>query len=255
MSRRVPRLVRVAAVCAGVLCAASGQARAQADAVLPRGESDALIDAGRWSDAEEVLYGEVRMQPRDAIARARLGRYLAMKGALLPGIVLIEEAQQFGLPASTARRLIAPLRSLLDLRRRESAGARDSSIVVRGPSGAGALLRFPVVRASRRDTVWADLVPRMIGLDSASGASPRVGIEVVEWMVPAYDAGSRVLRLHAEPRSALRATGRRYPVLRSPTDVRVLVAPGRVRPLTDALAELNARWWQLDLVHGVLVVR
>lgn len=255
MSGRAKLLLRIVGLSAGLSCMLSGSARAQTDAVLPRGEADALIDAGRWSDAEETLYGEVRMQPRDPIARARLGRYLAMKGALLPGLVLIEEAQQFGLPASTARRLAAPIRSLLDLRRQESAGARDSTIVVRAPSGAGSLLRFPVTRASRRDTVWADLVPRMIGLDSASGATPRVGIEVVEWMVPTYDVTRRVLQLHADPRSALRALGRRYPVLRSPTEIRVLVAPGRVRPLTDAIAELNARWWQLDLVHGVLVVR
>jgi len=228
--------------------------RAQAP-LLPSGDADALIDAGRWSEAEETLYGGVRMQPRDPIARARLGRYLAMKGALLPGIVLIEEAQQFGLPPATARRLTAPFRSLLDLRRQESAGARDSTIAVRAASRAGALLRFPVVRSARRDTVWADLVPRMIGLDSASGASPRVGIEVVEWLVPAYDVATRSLRLHANPRSALSASGRRYPVLRSPDEIRVLVAPGRVRPLAEALRELDAKWWQLDLVHGVLVMR
>lgn len=255
MSARTRRLVRSIGVAGSLLFTLAGSARAQASAVLPRGEADALLDAGRWSDAEETLYGEVRVHPRDPIARARLGRYLAMKGALLPGLVLIDEAQQFGLPAATARRLMAPIRSLLDLRRQESAGARDSTIAGRAPSGAGSLLRFPVTRASRRDTVWADLVPRMIGLDSASGATPRVGIEVVEWLVPAYDVSSRVLRLHADPRSALSALGRRYPVLRSSSDVRVLVAPGRVRPLTDALAELNARWWQLDLLHGVLVVR
>jgi hypothetical protein len=230
-------------------------ARAQSAPALPRGAADALIDEGRWMEAEETLYGEARMSPRDPIARARLGRYLAMKGALKPGLVLIEEAQQFGLPAATARALAAPFRSLLDLRRQESAGARDSTFVVRAGAGAGALIRFPFVRSSKRDTVWADLVPRMIGLDSASGSSPRVGIEVVEWLVPSYDVSTRVLRLYANPRSALVARGRRYPLLRDASDVRVLVAPGRVRSLPTALAELNAKWWQIDLLHGVLVVR
>jgi hypothetical protein len=28
-----------------------------------------------------------------------------------------------------------------------------------------------------------------------------------------------------------------------------------VRSLPDALKELDARWWQLDLLHGLLVVR
>ena len=201
-----------------------------------------------------MLYGEVRAQPRDPVARARLGRHLAMKGALLPGLVLIEEAAQFGLPAAAARELAAPIRTLLEWRKQERAEARDSSIAVRPPARAGSLLRFPV-RASRRDTLWADLVPRMIGLDSATGSSPRVGIEVLEALVPTYDASNQMLRLHADPRSALGALGRRFPVLRSASDVRVLVGPGRVRSLPDALQELNARWWQLDLPHGLLVVR
>jgi hypothetical protein len=103
--------------------------------------------------------------------------------------------------------------------------------------------------------MWAELVPRMIGLDSATGASPRVGIEVLEGLVPTYDVTNRVLHLHADPRSGLTAMGRRYPVLRSSHDVRVLVAEGRVRSLPDALKELDARWWQLDLLHGTLIVR
>ena len=49
--------------------------------------------------------------------------------------------------------------------------------------------------------------------------------------------------------------GRRYHVLRTASDVRVLLAPGRVGSLPAALRELAPRWWQLDLPHGVLVVR
>ena len=244
-----------AAFCSLLLLAASARPSHAQDAVLPRGPADAMIDAGRWADAEEVLYAAVRTQPRDPIARAQLGRYLAMKGAVRPGLVLVEEAGQFGLPASTGRALAAPMRAVLELRERQAEGARDSSIVVRAPSGPGALLRFPVVRASGRDTLWADLVPRMIGLDSAQGSSPRVGIETIEGLVPTYDVANKVMRLHADPRSALSALGRRYPVLRSSADVRVLVAQGRVRSLPDALQELGARWWQLDLLHGLLVVR
>ena len=178
-----------------------------------------------------------------------------MKGALQPGLVLIEEAMEFGLPASTGRALAAPVRTLLDLRQRQSEGARDSSLIVRAPATRGGLLRFPVVRRSGRDTMWAELVPRMIGLDSATGASPRVGIEVLEGLVPTYDVTNRVLRLHADSRSGLTAMGRRYPVLRSSHDVRVLLAEGRARSLPDALKELDARWWQLDLPHGMLIVR
>jgi hypothetical protein len=238
----------------GALLLASRGSYAQ-DAVLPRAESDALLDAGRWREAEEMLYADTRKRPRDPVARARLGRYLAMKGALKPGLVLIEEAAEFGLPASTARALAAPIRTLIDWRERTAFLTRDSTLAVRPPAGEGALLRFPLERAARGDTMWADLVPRMIAFDSASGANPRVGIETIENFVPAFDVADHLLRLHADPRAALGAVGRRYPVLRSGNDVRVLLAPGRVRPLGAALRELTPRWWQLDLPHGLLVVR
>ena len=222
---------------------------------LPRSRSDALIDAGRWSDAEEMLYAAARAQPRDPIARARLGRFLAMKGALRTGLVLIEEAAEFGLPASTTRALAMPIRTLIEWREREPFLERDSTVAVRPTPTAGALLRLPISRGTRRDTIWADLVPRMIGRDSAFGPSPRVGIETIEALVPSFDAANHVLRLHADPRTPLAAVGRRYPVLRSGRDVRVLLAPGRVRPLAVALRELTPRWWQLDLPHGLLIVR
>jgi hypothetical protein len=251
------RLVRLrTTLCAAlVLAVAAGPVHAQERSILPRTEADALLDAGRWPEAEEMLYAAVRAQPRDPLPRAYLGRYLAMKGALKPGLVLIEEAGQFGLPASTERALSAPLRALLELRSRQSEGARDSSLVVRAPARRGSLLRFPVARESSRDTLWADLVPRMIGLDSARGATPRIGIEVIEGLVPTYDVANHVLRLHADPNSALSAPGRRYPVLRSSREVRVLLDEGQVRSLPDALLELDAHWWQLDLLHGLLVVR
>jgi hypothetical protein len=237
-----------------LLAIASRGSRAQ-DGVLPRAESDVLLEAGRWREAEEMLYAETRNRPRDPVARARLGRYLAMKGALKPGLVLIEEAAEFGLPASTARALATPIRTLIDWRERVAVLSRDSTIAVRPPSSEGALLRFPVQRGARGDTLWADLVPRMVAFDSAAGTNPLVGIETIETLVPAFDVANHLLRLHADPRAALGAVGRRFPVLRSGNDVRVLLAPGRVRPLGAALRELTPRWWQLDLPHGLLVVR
>jgi hypothetical protein len=237
------------------LAIAAHPAHAQERAILPRTDADALIEAGKWPEAEEMLYATVAADPRDPLARAALGRYLAMKGALTPGLVLIDEAREFGLPATTARELTAPIRVLLDWRQREAAGARDTVLSVRAPSSPGAVLRFPVARDDGRDTIWADVVPRMIGLDSAFGSRPRVGIEVLEGLVPEYELSTRTLRLHADPASAVSAKGRRYPVLRTSDGVRVLIAPGRVRPLADALRVLDARWWQLDLLHGVLIVR
>jgi len=245
---------RSLALAAVLLSLAPAPARAQ-DGVLPRSEVEALIDGGRWTDAEELLYAGVRARPRDPIARARLGRYLAMKGALLPGLVLVEEAGEFGLPSATVQALATPIRTLLDWRERVGSSARDATIFVRPPAGAGALMQFPLERAARGDTLWADLVPTMTALDRTSAANPRVGIETIDAAVPEFDVANHVLRLHADSRSSLRAAGRRYPVLRTEREVRVLLGPGRVRPLDEALRELTPRWWQLDLPHGLLVVR
>jgi hypothetical protein len=163
-----------------LLVLAAATSRAQQEGALPRSEVESLIDAGRWTEAEELLYARVRARPRDPIARARLGQYLAMRGALRPGLVLVEEAGEFGLPASTVRALAAPIQTLLD----------------------------------RGEDIWPSVSD-----------------------------------------SPLHAVGRRYPVLRTEREVRVLLAPGRVRSLDEALRELTPRWWQLDLPHGALVTR
>ena len=246
------RVLTLATLSASLLCVLPSRAAAQR--ALPASRADALLDAGRWAEAEEVLYADVRERPRDPEARARLGRYLATKGALRPGLVLVDEAVEFGLETATARSVAAPICTLIGWRDRELAGARDTSLEVRAPSRDDAIVRFPVVRPSG-DTLWADVVPRMIGLDSAMGAKPIVGIETIDALLPEVDVANGTMRLHANPRAAAVAAGRRYRLLRTPTEVRVLLAPGRVRSLPAALRELTPRWWQLDLPHGVLIVR
>lgn len=229
-------------------------ATASAQRALPASRADALLDAGRWTEAEELMYADVRGNPRDPAPRARLGRYLAMKGALRTGLVLVDEAVEFGLATETANAVAGPIRALMTWRDRELAGAHDTTVEVRAPSRDDAILRFPVARPSG-DTLWADVVPRMIGFDSASGPTPLIGIETIDALVPEVDVANGTMRLHSNPRAAAIVVGRRYHLLRSTRDVHVLVAPGRVRSLPVALRELAPRWWQLDLPHGVLVVR
>jgi hypothetical protein len=202
------------------------------------------------------------MRPRAPAPRAALGRYLAMKGAVLPGTILIEEALKFGLDSAVARALLRPWRSVLEWRGIATIHA-DSVVRVRPPADSTALFQLPLparaaagaARASSRDTVWADVVPRLIGADSLYTKSPRVGLELIEALVPSLDTATMRLTLHAEPRSVLRSMGQRYPLLRDARDVRVLMTSGRTLSLPAALRELAPGWWQVDLVHGVLVVR
>ncbi len=230
---------------------------------LPRSRADVLLDAGLWPQAEEAYYAQSRVRPRSPAPRAALGRYLAMKGAVLPGTVLMEEALRFGLDSAVGRALLKPWRSVLEWRGIAMIRA-DSSLSVRPPRDSTALFQLPLPpRAvadggsspSRRDTVWADVVPRLIGSDSLYTKSPRVGIELIEALVPSLDTTTMRLTLHADARSALSTRGRRYPLLRDARDIRVLMTSGRALSLPAALRELAPRWWQVDLMHGVLVVR
>lgn len=67
---------------------------AQNSAIVAR--ADTLLIAGRIFAAESLYYIAVRREPRDPVARLALGRYLAQRGALKVGAVLMEEARYFG---------------------------------------------------------------------------------------------------------------------------------------------------------------
>jgi hypothetical protein len=234
---------------------------------LPITRADVLLQAGRWAEAEDAFYAQYRVKPREPLARAALGRYLAMKGAVIPGTILIQEAQKFGLDAGTARALLAPWGEVQSWRvatmRDPSAGAM--SLFVRPPRDTMALFQMPLPRgpneprargAAANDTIWADVFPRMMtAAQMKKSPTPQMGIEMLEQQLPAMDVARNQLTLHADPKTALRTIGRRYNVLRDTSDILVLVGPDRVMSLAPALREIEAKWWQLDLLHGILVVR
>jgi hypothetical protein len=233
---------------------------------LPITRADVLLQAGRWAEAEDAFYAQSRVKPREPLARAALGRYLAMKGAVIPGTILIQEAQKFGLDAGTARALLAPWGEVQSWRvatmRDPSAGAM--SLFVRPPRDTMALFQMPLPRGpneprsrgAANDTIWADVYPRMMtAAQMKKSPSPQMGIEMLEQQLPAMDVARNQLTLHADPKTALRTIGRRYNVLRDTSDILVLVGPDRVMSLAPALREIEAKWWQLDLLHGILVVR
>jgi hypothetical protein len=246
---------------------ATPAAPAVAPPSLPVTRADVLLQAGRWAEAEEAFYAQSRVKPREPLARAALGRYLAMKGAVIPGTILIQEAQKFGLDAGTARALLAPWGEVQSWRvaTMRDPGAGAMSLFVRPPRDTMALFQMPLPRgpneprarsAAANDTIWADVYPRMMtAAQMKKSASPQMGIEMLEQQLPAIDVARNQLTLHADSKTALRTIGRRYPVLRDTNDILVLVGPDRVMSLAPALREIEAKWWQLDLLHGILVVR
>ena len=264
MSNRVATTVAILTV-ALIVCS-SHRLSAQERPPLPPSRGDSLLEQGRWAEAEAVYYQQSERAPRNPIKRAALGRFIAMKGAVRPGMVLIEEARRFGLDAAVARELLTPLRAILQWRAEATELQHDTTLLVRHGADERALFQLPVPRTGSdgrplihlgdvHEIVWHDIVDRTIGLDSIGAPTRPIGFEVFEAFSPSLDVDSGELTLHTNPRSALSASGRRYPVLRSPRGTRVLLGDRRVVPLADALRDLAPAWWQLDLVHGILVVR
>ena len=240
-------------------------AQAQHGKGLRPTHADSLLADGRWAEAEAAFYQQSEVAPRDPVARAALGQFIAMKGAIRPGLVLIAEARKFGLDRRTATELAAPWTAILEWRAEAALLRTDSTLDVRAPNDAHSLFQVALPRTDEegrpwnatgaRQVIWYDVVDRQVGLDSLNAQSRPIGIEVFEALAPSLDVRNNELTLHANLRAALTATGRRFQVLRTAHGVRVLIGEQRVLPLAAALRELKPRWWQVDLPHGLLVIR
>ena len=156
----------------------------QAQGVLTR--ADNLLRVGRMFAAETLYYYAVRRAPRDPEARLALGRYLAARGALRIGAVLMEEARYFGADSKKVAVYLAPVYAQLgDFRaltglpntplqnseRSRAEWLRDHAPTVDGPdstsmhwtpSDTGALGTIAI--RIGQETVHATLDPRAHGL-------------------------------------------------------------------------------------------
>ena len=72
-------------------------------------QADSMLASGRVQAAESLYYAASSARPRDAVARAALGRYLAARGALRIGAVLLEEARLFGGDTARIALSLAPI--------------------------------------------------------------------------------------------------------------------------------------------------
>lgn len=73
------------------------------------GRADALLRQGQIFEAEALYYYAARAEPRNATPRVALGRYLASRGALRVGAVLLEEARFFGGDRRAIAEQLAPV--------------------------------------------------------------------------------------------------------------------------------------------------
>lgn len=153
--------------------------------------ADTLLRRGRVFAAETLYYYAVRRAPRDPGARLALGRYLAARGALRIGAVLMEEARFFGGDPKTIGTYLAPVYARLgdykalatlpgsplpyaERARAEWLGANppvvtgpDSAVVPLAPGDSGSLGEISIVIGG--DTLAATIDPRVqgISLDTA----------------------------------------------------------------------------------------
>lgn len=161
------------------------EGRAQ-DSRAPQPVQGAPVPTGDIDAIERRLYEASRRAPRDGATRAALGEWLASRGQLRSGAVLLEEARLFGGNAiAIATRLehiytwLRDWRSLAALPssqmspgekaraavladRPTSVVGADSTIVPFAPVEIGALGRLPLVLGT--DTVWAELDPQEEGI-------------------------------------------------------------------------------------------
>jgi hypothetical protein len=112
---------------------------------------DSLLAMGRLTAAESAYYAAVRARPRDPLARAALGKYLAARGATRVGTVLLEEARFFGGDSAALARALAPMYERLgDFQALDS--LRPNVLTAAERFRAGWLSRRPPA-ASLRDSV------------------------------------------------------------------------------------------------------
>lgn len=71
--------------------------------------ADSLLAEGKLAAAESAYYAEARAKPRDPVIRAALGKFLAARGGVRAGAVLVDEARFFGGDSTALARVLVPM--------------------------------------------------------------------------------------------------------------------------------------------------
>lgn len=148
-----------------------------ASAQSPLQRANTLLESGQVFAAESLYYDAVRLVPRDPEARLALGKYLASRGKLKIGAVLMEEARFFGGDAKMiAEGLVPVYHRLSDFR------------------SLAALPGSPLSRPERTRAAWLrDNAPDATGSDSTD----------VKWVPAETGFGQVVLTLGSDTVTAI----------------------------------------------------
>jgi len=181
-----PRATAVRVALAALSLLGAPAARAQGARTVAPSSAEVALATGNLDGAERALYAAARRSPRDPASRGALGAWLASRGALRIGAVLLEEARLFGgEPMAIAARLehvyawlrdwqsLAALpgssfspaektraRMLADLG--SDVQGADTVQVTFAPLEVGVLGRVPMLIG--HDTLWGELDPQVEGL-------------------------------------------------------------------------------------------
>ena len=145
--------------------------------------ADSLLAAGQMFAAESIYYQASRERPRDPVARLALGIYLAGRGAVKVGSVLMEEARYFGGDTKAVAAALAPVYDRL----------RDYRALA-------SLVGSPLPPAERKRAEWLAGQPREItGPDSSSLALASPGDTEHELGIVALVVGRDTLQATIDP--------------------------------------------------------
>jgi hypothetical protein len=222
--------------------------------------ADLAIARGRLDDAEAQLFEASRLSPRDPAVRGALGSFLAARGRLKVGAVLLEEARQFGGDARAIDERLAHIYAWL--------GSWDLVAALRGSAALDGPRRARAAYLARNPFLFTGPDSSVVPLEPNELAGlGRIAIEVGGARLPAdIDAGIEGLVLPAttDMRGAVEFFGEEggasLAVAHTVTigSVALRNVPARLEPVTSARVGLDvlARMTPtLDLTARTLTLR
>lgn len=236
------------------------------------GRADALLRQGQIFRAETLYYYAARSEPRNANPRLALGRYLASRGALRVGAVLLEEARFFGGDRKLIAQHLAPLyarlgdyralsalpNSPLDYAERtraewlsdhaaETAGP-DSVVLALAPGGTSPLGQIRITIGS--DTLLATIDVGVTGLVLDTSWVSRPGVKVFRSSTEpnARNAAGVALTVGLGGPGGLVRSG--IPVRFAPA-----AGAGMARIGVDVIEDFAPTWTRAGATGGTLVLR